>query len=338
MDIRNLGRTGLKVSKLCLGAMTFANQDWGCDEPTSKRIVDRFLDAGGNFIDTADGYSAGLSEEITGRAIADKRQSVVLATKVFAPMGSGPNDRGLSRKHILDAVDASLARLGTDYIDLYQVHGFDDQTPIDETLQALDDCVRSGRVRYIGCSNHFAWQLMKAIALSRELGVARYDCVQPNYSLVTRAIEREMLPLCIDQGVGVIPYSPLAGGVLTGKVRAGEAPPQGSRAAVNPFGGNFYTEERKLAIAAVVVEVAESIGATPSAVALSWCANQPGITSPIFGARTEAQLEDNLAAAELTLNDEANARLEEASALELEYPADILAMFRRMARGELPRR
>ena len=239
MEMRNLGRTGLKVSKLCLGAMTFANEDWGCDEPTSQRIVHHFLDAGGNFIDTADGYSAGVSEEITGRAIADRRDSVVLATKVFAPMGAGPNDRGLSRKHILDAVDGSLKRLGTDYIDLYQVHGFDEQTPIDETLRALDDCVRSGRVRYIGCSNHFAWQLMKAVALANELGTARYDCLQPNYSLVTRAIEREVLPLCIDQGIGVIPYSPLAGGILTGKMRPGEAPPEGTRAAVNPFERKF---------------------------------------------------------------------------------------------------
>ncbi len=334
MQIRNLGRTGLKVSNLCLGAMTFGNNDWGCDEPTSKRIVHQFLDHGGNFIDTADAYSAGVSEEITGRAIVDRRSSVVIATKVLAPMGKSANDRGLSRKHILDAVDASLKRLQIDYIDLYQVHGFDERTPIDETLRALEDCVRSGRVRYIGCSNHFAWQLMKAIALSRELGTARYDCVQPNYSLVTRAIEREMLPLCIDQGVGVIPFSPLAGGVLTGKIRPGEDPPAGTRAALNPFGGNFYTEERKLVIAQVVVEVAESVGATPSQVALSWCANQPGITSPIFGARTLEQLEDNLGAADLELDDEANKRLDDASRLDLEYPADILAMFRKRAAAE----
>jgi len=334
MQIRNLGRTGLKVSNLCLGAMTFGNNDWGCDEPTSKRIVHQFLDHGGNFIDTADAYSAGVSEEITGRPIVDRRSSVVIATKVLAPMGKSANDRGLSRKHILDAVDASLKRLQIDYIDLYQVHGFDERTPIDETLRALEDCVRSGRVRYIGCSNHFAWQLMKAIALSRELGTARYDCVQPNYSLVTRAIEREMLPLCIDQGVGVIPFSPLAGGVLTGKIRPGEDPPAGTRAALNPFGGNFYTEERKLVIAQVVVEVAESVGATPSQVALSWCANQPGITSPIFGARTLEQLEDNLGAADLELDDEANKRLDDASRLDLEYPADILAMFRKRAAAE----
>ncbi|MCZ6709937.1 MAG: aldo/keto reductase [Gammaproteobacteria bacterium] len=334
MKMRNLGRTGLKVSNLCLGAMTFGNNDWGCDEPTSQRIVHEFLDSGGNFIDTADAYSAGVSEEITGRAIAGRRSSVVIATKVLAPMGKSANDRGLSRKHILDAVDASLKRLQIDYIDLYQVHGFDEQTPIDETLRALDDCVRSGRVRYIGCSNHFAWQLMKAIALSHELGAARYDCVQPNYSLVTRAIEREMLPLCIDQGVGVIPYSPLAGGILTGKIRPGEEPPAGTRAALNPFGGNFYTEERKLAIAQVVIEVAELVSATPSQVALSWCANQPGITSPIFGARSVEQLQDNLGAADLELSDEATERLDIASRLELEYPADILAMFRKRAAAE----
>ncbi|MAZ45317.1 MAG: aldo/keto reductase [Gammaproteobacteria bacterium] len=330
MEIRRLGRTGLKVSKLCLGAMTFGNKDWGCDEKTSHQIVKEFLDAGGNFIDTADGYAAGVSEEITGRAIAKQRQSVVLATKVFAPMGAGPNDKGLSRKHILDAVDGSLRRLGTDYIDLYQVHGFDEQTPIDETLRALDDCVRSGRVRYIGCSNHFAWQLMKAIALSKELGVARYDCLQPQYSLVARAIEREIIPLCIDQGVGLIPYSPLAGGILTGKIRRGESPPKGTRADVNPFGGNFYTEERKLNIAEEVANIAQDVGATPSAVALSWCTNQPGITSPIFGARSIEQLKDNLASVQLTLDEETNQRLESASAIPVEYPSDILAMFRRM--------
>ncbi len=330
MDIRRLGKTGLRVSKLCLGAMTFGNKDWGCDEKTSIEITHRFLEAGGNFIDTADGYAGGVSEEITGKAISDRRQSVVLATKVFAPMGPGPNDKGLSRKHILDAVDGSLKRLGTDYIDLYQVHGFDQSTPIEETLRALDDCVRSGRVRYIGCSNHFAWQLMKAVALSKELGLARYDCLQPQYSLVSRSIEREILPLCVDQGIGVIPYSPLAGGILTGKIRKGKAAPKGTRADVNPFGGNFYTEDRKLAIAERVIEIAERINATPSSVALSWCANQPGITSPIFGARTMKQLETNLASLDLELGEEEIKELDKASALPTEYPADILAMFKRM--------
>ena len=219
MKIRKLGRTGLKVSNLCLGAMTFGNSDWGCDEGTSRKLVDRFLDAGGNFIDTADVYSSGVSEEITGRAIAEKRQQVILATKVAGPMGGSPNDLGLSRKHILDGIDASLRRLGTDYIDVYQVHAYDPTSPLDETLRALDDCVRAGKVRYTGCSNYSAWQLMKATALARELGTARYDCLQPQYSLVCRYIEREHLPLCREEGIGVIPWSPLAGGLLTGKIR-----------------------------------------------------------------------------------------------------------------------
>jgi aryl-alcohol dehydrogenase-like predicted oxidoreductase len=236
MKIRKLGRTGLKVSNLCLGTMTFGNAQWGCDESTSRKIVDRFLDAGGNFVDTADVYSNGVSEEITGRAVQGRRQQVILATKVAGPMGTSPNDLGLSRKHILDAVDASLRRLGTDYIDLYQVHAYDPTTPLDETLRALDDCVRSGKVRYLGCSNYSAWQLMKATALARELGTARYDCLQPQYSLACRFIEREHLPLCREEGIGVIPWSPLAGGLLTGKIRRGQDVPTGTRRASTPTG------------------------------------------------------------------------------------------------------
>jgi aryl-alcohol dehydrogenase-like predicted oxidoreductase len=321
--IRKLGRTGLKVSNLCLGTMTFGNGQWGCDEPTSKKIVDRFLDAGGNFIDTADVYSNGVSEEITGRAIASKRQQVVLATKVAGPMGGGPNDLGLSRKHILDAVDASLRRLSTDTIDLYQVHAYDPTTPLDETLRALDDCVRAGKVRYVGCSNYSAWQLMKATALARELGTARYDCFQPQYSLACRTIEREHLPLCREEGIGVIPWSPLGGGLLTGKLRRGERPPEGTRAAVDPTNQARFQSERNLAIAETLVEVAARLGRTPSQVALAWVAQQPGVTSPIFGARTLEQLEDNLGAGDLTLDAEATRRLEEVSALELVYPYDF---------------
>jgi aryl-alcohol dehydrogenase-like predicted oxidoreductase len=325
MRMRKLGRTGLKVSNLCLGAMTFGNAQWGCDEPTSRKIVDRFLDAGGNFIDTADVYSAGSSEEITGRAIREKRQQVVLATKVAGPMGSSPNDLGVSRKHILDAVDASLARLGTDYIDLYQVHAYDPTTPLDETLRALDDCVRAGKVRYAGCSNYSAWQLMKAVALAKELGTARFDSLQPQYSLVCRFIEREHLPLCIEEGIGVIPWSPLAGGLLTGKVRRGAELPKGTRAAVDAMNRERFVQERNLEIAETVIAVAESLGKTASQVALAWAASQPGVTSPIFGARTLEQLEDNLGAADLRLDAEASKRLDEASALELVYPYDFHA-------------
>jgi aryl-alcohol dehydrogenase-like predicted oxidoreductase len=313
--------------------MTFGNSQWGCDEATSRKIVDRFLDAGGNFIDTADVYSAGVSEEITGRAISDKRSHVVLATKVAGPMGSGPNDLGVSRKHILDAVDASLRRLGTDYIDLYQVHAYDPTSPLDETLRALDDCVRAGKVRYVGCSNYSAWHLMKSLGLARELGTARFDCLQPQYSLACRYIEREHLPLCLEEGVGVIPWSPLGGGLLTGKIRRGAELPKGSRAASDPMNRERFVNERNLGIAETVVSVAESLGRTPSQVALAWVATRDGITAPIFGARTLEQLEDNLGAADLDLEDEALKRLEEASALPLVYPYDFHERVRSMTRA-----
>jgi aryl-alcohol dehydrogenase-like predicted oxidoreductase len=330
MKIRKLGRTGLKVSNLCLGTMTFGNAQWGCDEATSHRIVDRFLDAGGNFIDTADVYVNGTSEEITGRAIREKRGRVVLATKVAGPMGPTLNDLGLSRRHVLDAVDASLRRLGVDWIDLYQVHAYDPTTPLDETLRALDDCVRTGKVRYVGCSNYSAWQLAKANGLARELGTARYDCLQPQYSLVCRYIEREHLPLCIEEGIGVIPWSPLGGGLLTGKLRRGEAPPEGSRAAVDTMNQERFRSERNLRIAEATGEVAHRLGKSSSQVALGWAASQPGVTSPIFGARTLEQLEDNLGAADLELDDEARKRLDEVSALPLVYPYDFHERVRAM--------
>jgi aryl-alcohol dehydrogenase-like predicted oxidoreductase len=329
VKIRKLGRTGLKVSNLCLGTMTFGNAQWGCDEGTSRKIVDRFLDAGGNFIDTADVYSNGVSEEITGRAVQGRRQQVVLATKVAGPMGAAPNDLGLSRKHILDAIDASLRRLGTDYVDLYQVHAYDPTTPLDETLRALDDCVRAGKVRYLGCSNYSAWQVMKATALAREMGTARYDCLQPQYSLACRSIEREHLPLCREEGIGVIPWSPLAGGLLTGKVRRGKELPAGTRASVDPNWERFRGE-RHLTIAERVVELANELGSTPSQLALGWAASQSGITSPIFGARTLEQLEDNLGAADLRLDDAVGRKLDEVSALELVYPYDFHERVRAM--------
>ncbi len=328
MKLRKLGRTGLKVSNLCLGAMTFGNAQWGCDEPTSARIVARFLDAGGNFIDTADVYSNGVSEEITGRAIRAKRAQIVLATKVAGPMGAGPNDLGTSRKHILDAVDASLRRLGTDYIDLYQVHAYDPTTPLDETLRALDACVRAGKVRYVGCSNYSAWQLMKATALARELGTARFDCLQPQYSLVCRTIEREHIPLCLEEGIGVIPWSPLGGGLLTGKFKKGAAAPAGARGAVDPTMRERFVADKNLAIAETVASVAASLGKSASQVALAWAATQPGVTAPIFGARTLEQLEDNLGAADLVLPEEARKRLDDVSALELVYPYDFHARVR----------
>lgn len=330
MKIRRLGRTGLKVSNLCLGAMTFGNTQWGCDEATARKLVDRFLEVGGNFIDTADVYANGASEEITGRAIRERRGQVVLATKVAGPMGSGPNDLGLSRRHILDAVDASLRRLGTDWIDLYQVHAYDPTTPLDETLRALDDCVRAGKVRYLGCSNYSAWQLMKANALARELGTARFDALQPQYSLVCRHVEREHLPLCREEGIGVIPWSPLGGGLLTGKVRKGQAAPEGSRAALDAMNRERFESQHNLEIAETAIAVAEDLGRTPGQVALAWAAQQPGVTAPIFGARTPEQLEENLGAADLALPPEMRTRLDEVSRLPLVYPYDFHARVQAM--------
>jgi aryl-alcohol dehydrogenase-like predicted oxidoreductase len=330
MKIRRLGRTGLKVSNLCLGAMTFGHSSWGCDEKTARKIVDRFLDAGGNFIDTADVYSSGVSEEIVGRAIKGKRGQVVLATKVAGPMGSGPNDLGLSRRHILDSVDSSLRRLGTDFVDLYQVHAYDPTTPLDETLRALDDCVRSGKVRYIGCSNYSAWQIVKANAIARELGIARYDSLQPQYSLVCREIEREHVPACVEEGIGIIPWSPLGGGLLTGKYRSGGGTPEAARITSDQMAKDRFLNERNLVIADTVASVGERLGRTAGQVALAWVAQQPGITSPIFGARTLEQLEDNLGAGELTLDEESLKRLDEVSALELVYPYDFHAQVRAM--------
>jgi aryl-alcohol dehydrogenase-like predicted oxidoreductase len=335
MKYKSLGKTGLRVSNLCLGTMTFGNQEWGCDETESKRIVDAFVEAGGNFVDTADMYSNGVSEEITGRLIADKRQQIILATKVAGPMGTGVNDLGLSRKHIFDAVDASLQRLGTDYIDLYQVHVYDPTTPLEETLTALNDCVRAGKIRYIGCSNYSAWQLMKAIAISEKLGIAQYDCIQPQYSLVCRHIELEHIPLCLEEGIGVIPWSPLGGGLLTGKVRKGEAPPQGSRAAQQAEQNARFTNEKNLEIVEAVIEIADRMGKSASQVALAWCSQQPGVTSPIFGARTMEQLQDNLGAADLELDDEALTQLRDASALELTYPHDFHLMVQGMLKDRL---
>jgi len=335
MKYRKLGRTGLKVSTLCLGTMTFGNKEWGSDEATAKRIMDAFLDAGGNFVDTADVYVDGVAEEITGRLIKDKRKDVILATKVAGPMGAGLNDLGLSRKHILDGVDASLKRLGTDYIDLYQVHAYDPTTPLDETLIALNDCVRAGKVRYIGCSNYSAWHLMKATAIAKELGTARYDCLQPQYSLVCRYIEREHVPLCLEEGIGIIPWSPLGGGMLTGKIRRGEAPPKNSRAARDAGDNERFTSEKNLDIVEALVKVAEKIGKTPSQVALAWCINQHGVTSPIFGARTMEQLEDNIPAADLELDQGSLQALEAASALELVYPYDFHETVRGMVEGLL---
>jgi aryl-alcohol dehydrogenase-like predicted oxidoreductase len=321
MEYRRLGRTGLMVSELCLGCMTFGRE---LDEEGSRKVIARFLEAGGNFIDTADVYANGASEEITGRAIKGVRDQVVLATKVRFPMGDGPNDVGLSRKHVISGLEESLERLGTDYIDLYQVHAWDALTPLEETLSALTDLVRAGRVRYVGVSNFTGWQLMKSLWVSELRGLERFVCLQPQYSLVERNIEREILPVCREEGLGVIPWSPLGGGFLSGKFRRGERPPQGSRIAEAVESMEEHWDrrdtERNWNTLGVVGEISEETGKSYAQISLNWLLRQEGVTAPIIGARTMEQLEDNLGAVGWELDPEQVERLSEASALEVVYP------------------
>src|ERR671910_2470542 len=317
MEYARLGNTGLMVSELCLGCMTFGRET---DEETSREIVGRFLDAGGNFIDTADVYSKGISEEITGRAIKGVRDDVVLATKVFFPMGEDPNEVGLSRKHVTQGCEDSLRRLGTDYIDLYQVHCWDSATPLKETLSALTDLVRSGKVRYIGVSNFTGWQLVKSVCLSEANGLERFVCLQPQYSLVERNIEREILPICLEEGLGVIPWSPLGGGFLSGKYRREEEPPEGSRiseavASMEEHWDRRATE-RNWAALDVVGRISEETDKSYAQISLNWLLRQDGVTAPIIGARTLEQLEDNISASGWELTSEQIEELSEASALE----------------------
>ena len=323
MEYRRLGRTGLRVSELCLGTMTFGNE---ADEDTSKEITARFVEAGGNFLDTANVYSRGISEEITGRIMKDyDREEIVLATKFRFPMGDGPNDSGASRAHILAACEASLKRLGTEYIDLYQIHCWDARTPLEETLSALDDLVRSGKVRYIGCSNFTGWQIEKSVRISEREGLARFDCLQPQYSLVVRDIEREVLPVCREEGLGVIPWSPLAGGFLTGKYSRDDAPPEGTRMASWQDTWQRHATPEKFDIVDRVVEIAESRDKKPAQVALNWCKDQPGITAPIIGARNLDQLENNLGATGWTLSEDEMSALDELSDPGYAYPYNMIS-------------
>lgn len=319
MEYRKLGRTGLKVSELCLGTMQFG---WTADEPLSYQILNRAYEAGLNFLDTADIYSrwvpgnpGGVSEEIIGRWIkthAIPRHRLVIATKVRGVTGSSPNDQGLGRVHILQAVEDSLRRLGTDYLDLYQSHWSDEDTPIDETLRAYDDLIRQGKVRYIGASNYSAWRLMQSLWSADSNATARYDSLQPHYNLAHRAeFERELAGVCREYGIGVIPYSPLAGGFLTGKYRPEQAVPDSARK-----GGvsHRYFNERGWRILAAVDEVAQRLGKSISQIALAWLLSDPLITSPIIGPRSLEQWDDNAAAAGLRLTPEDKAALDAASA------------------------
>ena len=320
MKYRLLGDTGVYVSELCLGAMTFGTQ-WEAigtlDQKEADALVDRSIEAGVNFFDTADVYSTGDSEEILGRSLAGKRHEVVIATKVRGRMGPGANDVGLSRLHIMQAAEASLKRLGTDYIDLYQIHRSDPQTNIEETLAALTDLVRSGKVRYIGCSNLPAWELMKALGISKQRGLEAFKATQSYYALVGRELERETVPLLRDQGVGLLVWSPLAGGFLTGKFTRDGGATDARRAT---FDFPPIDKSRGFDIIDAMKPMATAHSVSVAQVSLAWLLQKDVVTSVIIGAKRMDQLEDNLAAVDLTLTDEEMTQLDDVSALAIEYP------------------
>jgi aryl-alcohol dehydrogenase (NADP+) len=318
MQYANLGSTGLKVSRICLGAMTFGSpewRDWVLPADESRPFIQRALEAGINFFDTADMYSRGASEEILGRALAEftTRDQVVVATKAFFPLTDGPNARGLSRKHLLEAIDGSLRRLGTDYVDLYQIHRFDHETPIEETLETLNDIVRSGKARYIGASSMYAWQFARMLHLSEQRGWARFVAMQNHYNLIYREEEREMLPLCRAEGIGVIPWSPLARGFLAGNRRSSSEDWGATRRArTDEYAHGLYYETSDFAVVDRVVELAARRGVPPAQIALAWILRQPSVTAPIVGTTKLEQLDAAVAALEVTLDDDECGLLEEA--------------------------
>lgn len=323
MQYTRLGRTGLKVSKLCLGTMTFGYQ---CTDPVSTEILDRASDGGITFLDTADVYplgggldTVGRTEEIVGRWLKGRRHDYIVATKCFGQMSRRRWDSGNSRKHILDAVDASLRRLQTDYIDLYQLHGPDPETPIDETMRALEDVVRSGKVRYVGCSNFLAYQVARAVGRSEAMNIVRFDSVQPRYNLIYREIERELLPLCREEGIGVIPYNPIAGGLLSGKHNPREEPEEGSRFTLGNAGPRYqerYWHDREFDTIEALRPIAQQAGMPLAQMAVAWVLANPTITAPIIGASRPEQLEDSLRAAEAPLDPALKQQLDD---LTIEY-------------------
>ena len=325
MEYRQLGRSGLRVSTITLGTMGFGGTGWatpvgqiGVDGAREQIALAK--DAGVNMIDTADVYSAGLAEEILGEALGPAREDWLIATKARMPMGEGPNDAGLSRHHIIRAAEASLRRMKTDYIDLYQVHEWDGQTPLEETLTALNDLVRSGKVRYIGCSNYAAWHLMKALAISDARHLDRFVSQQIHYTLQMRHAETELVPVALDQGLGILVWSPLAGGLLSGKYRRGVTPPAGSRHLTEWSEPPVHDEDKLYDIIETAVKIGEAHHVSAAQVSLAWLLSKPGVTSLIVGARTTDQLRDNLAAAELRLSADEIAALDDASAEPLRYP------------------
>jgi len=329
MEYRYLGRTGLKVSELCLGAMTFGRES---SEAESYQMLDYFKAVGGNFIDTADVYSKGLSETILGRWLKQhNREDFVIATKVRFNMGDSPNDMGLSRKHILAGIDASLKRLGTDYVDLYQIHSWDPGAPLEETLETLDGLVKSGKVRYIGASNVAAWQLQKAIDISRHNGWEPFSCLQPLYNLLDRELEWGLVPVCLNEGVGIIPWSPLRGGWLSGKYQRGmDAPPGGTRVEEAEKQGwseswRAYANEHTWSILDTLQEISAETGNSPAQIALNWLLQMPGVTAPIIGARNLKHLKDNLGSTGWSLTAEQMTKLNDVSRKPLPYPYRELA-------------
>jgi len=315
MNYVHLGRTGLKVSRICLGTMTYGSKkwrDWVLPEEESRPFIQRALELGINFFDTADIYSLGVSEEILGRALRDfsQRDRVVIATKVYQPMGEGPNERGLSRVHIMNAIEASLRRLGTDYVDLYQIHRWDSETPIEETLETLHDLVKAGKVRHLGASSMYAWQLTQALYLADLHGWTRFVSMQNHYNLVYREEEREMMPLCRAEKIGVIPWSPLARGFLTGTRRRGGGG-ETIRSRSDDFAGNMYFKETDFQIVDRVLDLAKRRGVPPAQIALAWLLHQPGVAAPIIGASKMQHLEDAVAASGIELTDDECRFLEE---------------------------
>jgi aryl-alcohol dehydrogenase-like predicted oxidoreductase len=315
MEYTRLGNSGLRVSRVCLGMMSYGDpnwREWVLSEEEGRPFVKRALELGINFFDTADVYSLGVSEEVTGRALRDfaRRDQVVIATKVHGQMSDDPNDRGLSRKHIVDSIDRSLRRLGTDYVDLYQIHRYDRETPIEETMEALNDVVRSGKARYIGASSMYAWQFSKAQHVAERNGWSRFVSMQDHYNLIYREEEREMIPLCLDMGVGLIPWSPLARGFLAGN-RSREDWGETTRAKNDPFAHSMYYTDADFDVVERVIEVAKRLGHKPAQVALAWLLSKPAVSAPIVGATKMQHLEDAAAAVDITLAAEDVTQLEE---------------------------
>lgn len=336
MEYRRMGRSGLKVSEICLGTMTFGH---GTDQSEANRIVDLAREAGVNFFDTANTYGNGQSEIMLGNALKGKRRDAIVATKFFNPMGAAPNDSGMSRVHIMQAIDDSLRRLQMEYVDLYYIHHVDTQTPLDEMLRALDDLVRMGKVRYTACSNYEAWRLMEALWISDSKDLARFACYQPQYSLVVRDIEEEIIPVCELKGLGVVVWSPLAGGFLTGKYQPGERSAAGSRSEEGWAYPERYFAPTADDSLAELLKVAEESSHSPAQVAVRWVLEQPAITSAIIGARTVEQARDNLLAGGWTLPGETLQRLNMVSQLPARYPRSMEANMheRRNSAVQMPR-